>query len=559
MENVKKIALPGYYLRGSSLGETIYGRNIAATELLVNLIKYSTAEKLDFCYVEDYYQYQMLKRLTRRLKKQNLNTCDIDIHDRIAIVRGKEKLDSDIIFDCVEDFKQAVFFRDYYSEKEPPISVVIHCASQVDSIINFLTPALFCGLKPYDTFFCSSAAVKRVLEKQLQSLCDRLNYHYNFSIKPTFRMDVVPLGIDDEFKPVEKNHAREELGINQNEFVILYLGRVSAYFKGDIMPMLRVFKNLCNKNENVNLRFVIAGADNSQGEEYSHIQRFVSLLGIDKSVSLFSSFEYSRRDLFFSAADVFVSPTDSIQETFGLTVLEAMACGVPQVVSDWDGYKETVVHGKTGFKVDTYWCECDADISRNAQVLTEEFDSERFYSHYLIGQSVAVDLQKYEYYLQLLIDNPRLRDEMSQNSIEEFRNKYTLKKTIAAYEQVWDELVDIQRKCVNREKKTSDIYNLNYFNAFSHYPTHIIDDNVHFAVTGLGHDLMENNDLIPWHYEKEAAFGEINLAVRIVEQYWGQTHFSMNDLIELSAYNESVSSIKRAVMWLFKHGFIERA
>ena len=82
---------------------------------------------------------------------------------------------------------------------------------------------------------------------------------------------------------------------------------------------------------------------------------------------------------------------------------------------------------------------------------------------------------------------------------------------------------------------------------------------MHFSVTGLGHDLMENNDLIPWHYEKEAAFGEINLAVRIVEQYCGQTHFSMNDLIESSAYNESVSSIKRAVMWLLKHGFIERA
>ncbi|HRE90473.1 MAG TPA: glycosyltransferase, partial [Myxococcota bacterium] len=54
-----------------------------------------------------------------------------------------------------------------------------------------------------------------------------------------------------------------------------------------------------------------------------------------------------------AAADVFVSLADNVQETFGLSVIEAMAAGLPVVVSDWDGYKDTVRDGEDGFRVTT--------------------------------------------------------------------------------------------------------------------------------------------------------------------------------------------------------------
>ena len=53
------------------------------------------------------------------------------------------------------------------------------------------------------------------------------------------------------------------------------------------------------------------------------------------------------------AADVFLSLPDNIQETFGLVVVEAMASGLPVVGSDWDGYRDLVVDGETGFLVPT--------------------------------------------------------------------------------------------------------------------------------------------------------------------------------------------------------------
>src|SRR3546814_3034291 len=56
----------------------------------------------------------------------------------------------------------------------------------------------------------------------------------------------------------------------------------------------------------------------------------------------------------WAAADVFVSLSDNIQESFGITPVEAMAAGLPCIVSDWDGYRDTVVDGETGILVPTW-------------------------------------------------------------------------------------------------------------------------------------------------------------------------------------------------------------
>ena len=55
----------------------------------------------------------------------------------------------------------------------------------------------------------------------------------------------------------------------------------------------------------------------------------------------------------WAAADIFLSLVDNPQETFGLAPVEAMAAGVPVVVSDWDGYRYTVSDGVEGFRIST--------------------------------------------------------------------------------------------------------------------------------------------------------------------------------------------------------------
>ena len=55
----------------------------------------------------------------------------------------------------------------------------------------------------------------------------------------------------------------------------------------------------------------------------------------------------------WAAADIFYSLVDNPQETFGLTPVEAMAAGIPVIVSDWDGYRYTVTDGLEGFLIPT--------------------------------------------------------------------------------------------------------------------------------------------------------------------------------------------------------------
>ena len=59
-----------------------------------------------------------------------------------------------------------------------------------------------------------------------------------------------------------------------------------------------------------------------------------------------------------------MSLVDNPQETFGLAVAEAMAAGVPLVVSDWNGYRDLVRDGMDGFRVPTRW----ASVAQQASV-----------------------------------------------------------------------------------------------------------------------------------------------------------------------------------------------
>jgi N-acetyl-alpha-D-glucosaminyl L-malate synthase BshA len=70
-----------------------------------------------------------------------------------------------------------------------------------------------------------------------------------------------------------------------------------------------------------------------------------------------------------SAADVFLMPSQS--ESFGLSALEAMACGVPVVSSSVGGLPELVVHGETGFIAEI------GDIQRMAKYAVDLLTNEQ--------------------------------------------------------------------------------------------------------------------------------------------------------------------------------------
>jgi D-inositol-3-phosphate glycosyltransferase len=157
-------------------------------------------------------------------------------------------------------------------------------------------------------------------------------------------ISIIPCGVNlDLFRPIQRETARCRLGLN-GENIIVFVGRTIP-LKG-IENMLKAMAHLEGKH-GVKL-VVIGGDDHSQGE----MQRLKDLsrtLRIDESVIFLGSVTQETLPFFYSAADLCVVP--SYYESFGLVVLESLACGTP-VVATKVGCAESVIRcGETGYVV----------------------------------------------------------------------------------------------------------------------------------------------------------------------------------------------------------------
>ncbi len=168
---------------------------------------------------------------------------------------------------------------------------------------------------------------------------------------PSERIDIVPCGFDpDEFRPVTLD-VRQQLGLARDEFIILQLGRL-VQRKG-IDNVIRATA-LLNREQGVAARLLVVGGNEERPDpvgtpELGRLMRLAEQLGIEQQVTFTGQRRREQVRYYYSAADVFV--TTPWYEPFGITPVEAMACGTPVVGTAVGGIKTTVVDGETGFLV----------------------------------------------------------------------------------------------------------------------------------------------------------------------------------------------------------------
>lgn len=168
---------------------------------------------------------------------------------------------------------------------------------------------------------------------------------------PRERIDVVPCGFDpDEFWPVTLD-ARQQLGLDRNEFVVLQLGRIVP--RKGIDNVIRAAAIL-QRQHDVPVRLLVVGGnselpDPSATPELGRLMRLADELGIADAVTFTGQRRRGQLRYYYSAANVFV--TTPWYEPFGITPVEAMACGTPVVGTAVGGIKTTVVDGETGYLV----------------------------------------------------------------------------------------------------------------------------------------------------------------------------------------------------------------
>lgn len=152
---------------------------------------------------------------------------------------------------------------------------------------------------------------------------------------PDDKIVVLPNGIDlAEFEHLPpKGQFREKYNIDNSTKIILYLGRLHQIKGIDLLV-----KAFCKLREDFkNVRLVITGPDDGF---LGTLEEMVRELAIEEKVLFTGPLHGEARLAAYVDTEVYVLP--SFYEIFGITVLEAMACGTPVIVTDRCGLAEEV-------------------------------------------------------------------------------------------------------------------------------------------------------------------------------------------------------------------------
>ncbi len=179
---------------------------------------------------------------------------------------------------------------------------------------------------------------------------DREDLIHHYGADPD-TISVIPCGFSSaEFAPVDKAEAREKLGLAADEKIMLQLGRMVPR-KGvdNVVQALALAKDSVE-----NLRLVIVGGAAEQPDatlcpETGRLQQLAHDLGVTDRVTFAGRKDRSVLKYYYAAADLFISTP--WYEPFGITPLEAMACGTPVIGSNVGGIKYSVADGETGYLV----------------------------------------------------------------------------------------------------------------------------------------------------------------------------------------------------------------
>ena len=144
------------------------------------------------------------------------------------------------------------------------------------------------------------------------------------------------------FHPSNKDKARQQCAIINDSIVVVTTGRLN-WFKGWKF-LIDSFSYFHDKHPNSYLYFL------GGGEDHEKITHYLDSIRLNKSVLLQGALCQSDVAIFLNAADLFVM--GSFAEGWSTSLVEAVACSIPCVVTDFSSARDLVVDGENGFVVD---------------------------------------------------------------------------------------------------------------------------------------------------------------------------------------------------------------
>lgn len=416
-------------------------------------------------------------------------------------------------------------------------------------------------VEAWDALICTSDAVRSGVEVLLEATREDLRARLGATRFPTPELTTIPLGVNaSDFAANDQARAdwRARLDIPADAIVALYLGRFHAAGKMNPATMALALEAAAQQTGRP-IYWIVAGwsaTDETTALFHEQTRAYCPRIHYRPVDGRPADTRFS----LWSAADFFISFSENVQETFGLTPVEAMAAGLPSVVTDWDGYRDTVRHGVDGFRIPT-----TAPRPGLGRDLAYQFANDWItYELYLASaaQMTGVDHGAATAAIVALVSNPELRRTMGVAAARQARDHFDWSAIIPRYQALWSELAARRAAATRAEidAPTSPIDNprrLDPFQLFETYPTAILSaaDRLRVAPamtweTGRDRLTLPLGALGAWALpsltEAEAVFSHLS----------ARPEASVAELLETFPANRR-SFLERGLLWLVKFGIVE--
>jgi len=360
--------------------------------------------------------------------------------------------------------------------------------SLIGQIHTLSTPAALAHLQDlvtepvqsWDAVICSSNAGKSVVETVLNSreeaLADRSGGDVACLRASRPQLPVIPLPLPDSAMVVpefDKRQARKALGLPEEASVVLWLGRLSIYTKLDPWPTYAILDRVARRL-NHSLVLLECGPDDtpSQEAELTALRECCSHLSFRRMGGAEPVSEEFKRFALY-AADVALSLVDNTQETFGLSVAESMAAGLPVVASNWNGYRDLVRHGVDGYLVPSRWASTAQEVS--ARLGWQQFSGIETFPVVAgaLAQLVQLDANAAEKALFSLLTSPLLRQHMGRSASARAKELFAEDVVMNQYEALFAELEQRRLAAPIEARRGKPMpASLDPVQAFHAYPSH---------------------------------------------------------------------------------------
>jgi starch synthase len=413
----------------------------------------------------------------------------------------------------------------------------------MDQVSELILPPF----KPWDALVCTSSAALSVVTRLQDELKAWYAEHLGATRFNPVTLPVIPLGIEaPAFTRTDDQQAaaRQAMGLTDNEVVFLFAGRMAFHAKANPAVFYQAI-HAAQVRTDKTLVCVEAGVYPTEAAATAFEQARQFLAPGVKFIQVDGQDETAYRQA-WKAADVFVSLSDNIQETFGLTPLEAMAAGMPVIVTDWDGYKDTVRDGIDGYRIPVTLPPIGAglDLGQRHAVGEDNYD-------YYIGRvsmATAVDLGALTDRLILLSEDENLRRRLGAAGRAKVLEQYDWPIVLGRYVDLVADLNQV-RRAVGPPVAEAWPVRPDPFSLFADYPTKTLDNawRVELRPGALG-SIEDYLELGVARYAVTP--GVMSRDVILDLLHGAQTEGTVGAL--LGQRDDGWSERVRALMWLYK-------